>query len=246
MKQIIKIESLHRRYELGKSAVHALRGASLVIHEGERVFFGGPSGSGKSTLLHLLGGLDRPDEGAVWIAGQRIDLIPDDELSGFRARNIGFVFQNFNLLPMLTVAENVEYPLLLNGIAEREQRVKDILAEVGLAEFASHYPNELSGGQRQRVAIARALVHQPLLLIADEPTANLDSATGEHVMQLMLELSRKRGSTVLICTHNNDFLARAERLVMMCDGQITSDKVRSDRAPNANQVQAVVRSLPSH
>jgi putative ABC transport system ATP-binding protein len=227
MQDMIHVESLHRRYQLGNSSVHALRGVTLTVRKGECVFLGGLSGSGKSTLLHLIGGLDRPTEGGVSIEGKRIDLTSDNELSSFRAKNIGFVFQNFNLLPVLTVAENVEYPLLLNRAERRIERVKAILEEVGLGSFAKHYPNELSGGQLQRVAVARALVHEPLLLIADEPTANLDSDTGERVLQLMLDLSRKRGSTVLICTHNQDFLSRGDRVVMMRDGVIVNDNTRS-------------------
>lgn len=227
MQDMIQVESLHRRYQLGKSTVHALRGVTLTVRKGDCVFLGGPSGSGKSTLLHLIGGLGRPSEGGVSIAGKRIDLTSDKELSNFRAENIGFVFQNYNLLPVLTVAENVEYSLLLTRQKNRGERVKAILDEVGLGEFAKHYPNELSGGQLQRVAIARALVHEPLLLIADEPTANLDSETGERVMQLMLDLSHKRGSTVVICTHNNEFLSRAKRVVLMRDGLVVTDQPRA-------------------
>jgi putative ABC transport system ATP-binding protein len=181
----------------------------------------------------LIGALDQPSAGTVAIAGRSVDHTSDRELSAFRAASIGFVFQNFNLLPVLTVAENVEHPLLLTGQHDRTRRVDEILEQVGLGELRDHYPNELSGGQRQRVAIARALVHRPLLLIADEPTANLDSETGEHVLQLMLDLSRRSGSTVLICTHNQGFLSRAERLVTMSDGRIVADLRRSGAAAPA-------------
>ena len=225
---MIEARGVHKRYQMGSTEVHALRGVDIDVAEGECVFLGGPSGSGKSTLLHILGGLDRVSSGSVKIrdfeVGDLQGKAKDAELADFRCRNIGFVFQSFNLLPVLTVAENVDYPLMLARAPNRAQRVTRMLEEVGLAELARHYPNELSGGQRQRVAIARALVHQPSLLIADEPTANLDSQTGERVIELMLELSRKQGSSVVICTHDPALLARASRLVLLRDGNIESDK----------------------
>ena len=233
MQSMIEVRDVHKHYPLGKAGVHALRGVSLCVRQGERVFLGGPSGCGKSTLLHLIGGLDRPSEGTVAIGGRRIDQTGDDALSAFRAQSIGFVFQNFNLMPVLSVAENVEHPLLLTRQTDRARRVAKILQQVGLGGLHNHYPSELSGGQRQRVAIARALVHKPLLLIADEPTANLDSETGEHVLQLMLDLSRESGSTVLICTHNTGFLERAERVVTMNDGRVTTDISRGPVAAPA-------------
>jgi putative ABC transport system ATP-binding protein len=220
--QMIQVSELHKTYDLGKSKVDALRGVTLAIDEGEWVFLSGPSGSGKSTLLHLIGGLDHPSAGQVIVGGLEIGQ-EDDELSDFRRAKIGFVFQTFNLLPVLTVSENVEYPLLLRKVPDRSRRVKKMLDEVGLSEFAAHYPNELSGGQRQRVAIARALVHEPMLLIADEPTANLDSETGERVMELILRLAQKHGSTLLICTHNPELLAVAPRVLLMRDGLIEGD-----------------------
>ncbi|CAI8936772.1 Uncharacterized ABC transporter ATP-binding protein TM_0352 [Methylocaldum szegediense] len=222
----IQISDLHKTYQLGESQVHALRGVSLTVKEGERLFLGGPSGSGKSTLLHIIGCLDRFDQGRIVVAGRDVASADDRALADFRARHIGFVFQNFNLLPVLTVFENVEYPLLLNGeksVKKRRGRVEAMLEAVGLLTYAKHYPNELSGGQRQRVAIARALVHHPRLLIADEPTANLDSTTGDAIIRLMLDLSRKQGSTVIICTHNRELLDNAERCVLLRDGQIEND-----------------------
>ncbi|MFM8331518.1 MAG: ABC transporter ATP-binding protein [Candidatus Methylumidiphilus sp.] len=222
----IQVNNLRKSYEMGASAVHALRGVSLDVDEGERVFLGGPSGSGKSTLLHIIGCLDRYDGGSVSIGGKDVAQADDREMSDFRARNIGFVFQNFNLMPVLNVLENVEYPLLLNGgknVRQRRAQVKDMLDVVGLGAHAQHFPNELSGGQRQRVAIARALVHRPRLLIADEPTANLDSTTGDAIMDLMLGLSRSHGSTVIICTHNPELLGKAERCVMLRDGLLEHD-----------------------
>ncbi len=237
MNPLIDIQNVHKTYPMGGSTVHALRGVTLQVHEGECVFLGGPSGCGKSTLLHLIGGLDKPSQGTVQVAGRSLATTPDTELSAFRASSIGFVFQNFNLLPVLTVAENVEHPLLLAAErlrpAERQRRVTAILEEVGLAGLQKQYPSQLSGGQRQRVAIARALVHEPKLLIADEPTANLDSATGEQVLALMLSLSRKVGSTLLICTHNPAFLEAAPRLVLMKDGQVASDRQLQPELPRA-------------
>jgi putative ABC transport system ATP-binding protein len=249
MNPLIQVSNVHKHYALGAATVQALADVSLTVHEGERVFLGGPSGCGKSTLLHLIGGLDKPSAGHVSVAAKRLDGTPDRELSVFRASHIGFVFQNFNLLPVLTVAENVEHPLLLAKtpmpLRERRARVQAILAEVGLADLGRHYPTQLSGGQRQRVAIARALVHEPLLLIADEPTANLDSKTGEQVLQLMLDLSLKLGSTVLICTHNPAFLERAERLVLMKDGRIDADRSRGSTAASAAAVAVAAHGDPA-
>jgi putative ABC transport system ATP-binding protein len=235
----IEVNDLRKSYEMGASQVHALRGVSLAVREGERVFLGGPSGSGKSTLLHIIGCLDSFDSGRFTIAGQNVSSTRDTAISDFRARNIGFVFQTFNLMPVLTVHENVEYPLMLNGekkAGERRGRVERMLEEVGLERHAKHYPNELSGGQRQRVAIARALVHRPRLLIADEPTANLDSSTGDSIMALMLSLSREHGSTVIICTHNPELLKNAERCVILRDGHVESDSAEIARASAADGV----------
>ncbi len=221
----IQVKNLTKRYQLGDNIVHALRGVSLDIAKGERLFLGGPSGSGKSTLLHIIGCLDKYDNGQVTIDGKDITRTSDKEMSDFRAHNIGFVFQNFNLIPVLNVFENVQYPLLMNRsipTAKRRPMVEAILDAVGLDTHAKHFPNELSGGQRQRVAIARALVHKPQLLIADEPTANLDTATGSAIIELMLDLSRSSGSTVVICTHNPELLEQAERCIMLRDGLINN------------------------
>ena len=223
---MIEIEELHKTYALGDTKVQALRGVSLSVEAGEILFLGGPSGSGKSTLLHLIGCLDRPSAGRVRVDGMDIATPDDDALADFRARNLGFVFQDFNLLPVLRVHENVEYPLLLAGAGNRKVKVDEVLGRVGLARYARHYPSELSGGQRQRVAIARALVNAPRLLIADEPTANLDSHTGGEVIELMLALSREQGTTVVICTHNDELLANAPRVVLLRDGLIEADNSR--------------------
>ncbi|MCD2451455.1 ABC transporter ATP-binding protein [Methylicorpusculum oleiharenae] len=231
----IQVNNLTKHYRLGDNTVHALRGVSLNVKKGERLFLGGPSGSGKSTLLHIIGCLDKYDNGNVTIGGKDITLTNDREMSDFRARNIGFVFQNFNLMPVLNVFENVQYPLLLNRsipYGQRRKQVQTILEAVGLIAHAGHFPNELSGGQRQRVAIARALVHEPQLLIADEPTANLDSTTGTAIMELMLNLSLSHGSTVIICTHNPELLAGAERCIMLRDGLVTNDSTTQTKRGN--------------
>ena len=216
----IQISELHKTYWLGESQVHALRGVSLAVKEGERLFLGGPSGSGKSTLLHIIGCLDRFDRGRIVVAGRDVASADDRALADFRARHIGFVFQNFNLLPVLTVFENVEYPLLLNGeksAKKRRSRVEAMLEAVGLLTYAKHYPNELSGGQRQRVAIARALVHHPRLLIADEPTAIWIPLPAMRLYPCWTSL--EQGSTVIICTHNRELLDSAERCVLLRDAR---------------------------
>ena len=237
-------ENVHKRYALGHVTVDALRGVDLVIGRGERVFLGGPSGSGKSTLLHLLGGLDAPSSGRVTLDGQDLAAIDDARLSDFRARHIGFVFQNFNLMPVLTAVENVEYPLQLLGERRRTAAARAMLEAVGLGAQADQYPNELSGGQQQRVAIARALVHRPALLIADEPTAALDSTTGAQVLELMLALSRDTGTTLVVCTHDRELLARAERRVLMRDGRIEHDGGAPTAAtPTAAAAPAVPESV---
>lgn len=221
---MIKVEQVTKTYGAASTAVHALHDASLSIDEGEIVFLGGPSGSGKSTLLHLIGGLDRPTSGEIWLRGTRLSELTDQALTDFRARHIGFIFQNFHLLPVLTVFENVEYPLTLTRQSQRQGQVISVLEEVGLSEFAHYYPNQLSGGQRQRVAIARALVTKPKLIIADEPTANLDSINGEKVIHLMRDLAKRHGSTLVICTHNEQLLDTAERVVLLRDGSVTEDR----------------------
>lgn len=228
---MIDVQDATKVYALGDTQVEALRGVSLAVAAGETLFLGGPSGSGKSTLLHLLGCLDRPSSGQVRIAGIDTATPKDKALADFRCRNLGFIFQDFALLPVLTVHENVEYPLLLAGVRQRKARVRAILAAVGLQDHADHYPSELSGGQRQRVAIARALVNEPKLLVADEPTANLDSHTGDEIIALMLALSREQGTTVVICTHDNELLGTARRVVRLRDGQVESDQ-RRDRGPH--------------
>ncbi len=221
MNYLIEANNLVKTYMLGKTKVEALRNVSLKVKEGEQLMLGGPSGSGKSTLLHILGCLDRPTSGMVTMFNKNIFTSDDNQLSDFRANNIGFVFQNFNLVPVLNAYENVEYPLLLCKKQNRRDRVMSILKEVGLEEYAKHYPNELSGGQRQRVAIARAMVTEGKLLIADEPTANLDSTTGSRITELMFSLTEKKGTTLIICTHNEQLLNSGTRTIFLTDGKVS-------------------------
>jgi putative ABC transport system ATP-binding protein len=221
---LIRTERLLRRYRMGRETVEALRGVDLTIKRGEYAAITGPSGSGKSTLMNLLGCLDTPDEGSYWLNGQLVSGMHDRQLAHVRNREIGFVFQSFALLPRATAQQNVELPLLYAKLARRDraQRAAEALARVGLAERAKHRPGELSGGQRQRVAIARALVTRPSLLLADEPTGNLDTATGEEILALFDELHRA-GNTVLVVTHEAEVAGRAQRILRMLDGRIVSD-----------------------
>jgi len=225
---LIRTEGLVRRYRMGRETVEALRGVDLVIRRGEYAAITGPSGSGKSTLMNILGCLDTPDEGSYWLNGERVSAMRDSELARVRNREIGFVFQSFALLPRATALQNVELPLLYAGVHRRERarRAAEALSRVGLADRARHRPAELSGGQRQRVAIARALVTQPSLLLADEPTGNLDSATGEEILALFDEL-HVAGDTVVVVTHEAEVAARAQRALRVLDGRIVTDTIRT-------------------
>jgi putative ABC transport system ATP-binding protein len=230
---IISLQNLHRSYRLGDNTVHALRGVSLDIEPGEFVAITGPSGSGKSTLMHILGCLDRPTEGKLLIDGRDISNLSRDELATIRNRRIGFVFQGFNLLPRTTAAENVEVPLLYSRpaipAAERRRRALAALDSMGLADRAEHHPNQLSGGQQQRVAIARALVTEPTIILADEPTGNLDTATSTEVMHILQELREKRKITIVLITHEADIAAYGTRIIVVRDGLILSDKGNTPR-----------------
>ncbi|HEX9869344.1 MAG TPA: ABC transporter ATP-binding protein [Candidatus Tectomicrobia bacterium] len=221
---LIQTFDLRKTYQMGHAEVHALRGVRLEVAHGEFVAIMGPSGSGKSTLLHLLGCLDRPSEGWYHLDGMTIESLHDAELSRLRNKRIGFVFQGFNLIPQHNVLENVELPLIYGGMERRNRRETslEILHQVGLGEKISHKPTELSGGEAQRVAIARALVIRPLLLLADEPTGNLDSQTGEDIMKLFADLNRV-GTTILMVTHNRDVAAHSARIIDMMDGRIVGD-----------------------
>ena len=222
---VICTEDLWKTYEMGSEQVHALRGANLEIHKGEYAAIMGPSGSGKSTLMNLIGCLDSPTKGSYWLAGRLVSELDDDELAYIRNKEIGFVFQTFNLLPRATALHNVELPLIYNGTPaeERLERAKQAIAQVDLTERMMHKPNELSGGQRQRVAIARALVNHPSILLADEPTGNLDSATGEEIMALFARL-HEQGNTIILVTHEPDIAAHAHRVIRLRDGKIEKDE----------------------
>ena len=218
-------EGLTKVYEMGSEQVHALRGVDLQINKGEYVAIMGPSGSGKSTLMNLIGCLDTPTSGKYWLAGRLVSELDDDELAYIRNKEIGFVFQTFNLLPRATALHNVELPLIYNGTPAEERlvRAKKALASVDLTDRMMHKPNELSGGQRQRVAIARALVNSPSILLADEPTGNLDSVTGAEIMGVLDRL-HQQGNTIILVTHERDIAAHAHRMVHLRDGKVESDE----------------------
>jgi putative ABC transport system ATP-binding protein len=229
---LIEVTDLWRVYTNGGVEVPALRGVSLRIEEGEFVAVMGASGSGKSTFLNLLGCLDRPTRGHYLLRGRDVAQLSADERAEVRNREIGFVFQNFNLLPRATAVENVELPLFYSPLPYRQQRPRalEALAALGLADRAHHYPNQLSGGQQQRVAIARALVNSPALVLADEPTGNLDSQASAELMQLLVGLNRQRGVTIVLVTHEPDIAAYARRLVQFRDGAIIADQPQEGRS----------------
>jgi putative ABC transport system ATP-binding protein len=222
---VIQVEELWKTYEMGTEQLHALRGVSLEIKKGEYAAIMGPSGSGKSTLMNLIGCLDTPSKGKYWLAGRLVSELNDDELAYIRNKEIGFVFQTFNLLARATALHNVELPMIYNGTPshERLERAKAALKQVDLTDRMMHKPNELSGGQRQRVAIARALVNTPSILLADEPTGNLDSATGEEIMALFARL-HQQGNTIILVTHEPDIAAHAHRVIRLRDGKIEKDE----------------------
>ncbi len=225
MSDPIKLTNLARHFERGGMDVQALRGVDLAIEPGEFVALVGPSGSGKSTLLNLLGGLDRPSTGELWLNGTALHTATEADRTLHRRQRIGFIFQSFNLLPRLTAVENVAIPLMLSGVslAEREARAKELLEKVGLGHRLDHYPTELSGGEQQRTAVARALIHNPSLILADEPTGNLDSKTGEEVMALLKALNREQGITLIVVTHDEEVAAYADRIVKLRDGHIVEE-----------------------
>jgi len=228
---IVTLRDVHKKYPLGKTEVHAIKGVSFAIEEGDFISIAGPSGSGKSTILNMIGCIDTPSEGSVRIGRTTTSELNDREITGLRHRVIGFIFQNFNLVPVLNVYENIEFPLLLGktNIAKEERRqwIDGLIEAVGLGDWKNHKPNELSGGQRQRVAIARALVAKPQIVLADEPTANLDSGTGEAIIGLMKKMNGEFGTTFIFSTHDPAIVGIADHIIQLHDGLITEDTRKS-------------------
>jgi putative ABC transport system ATP-binding protein len=225
MSEVIKVDALTRTYQLGQVEVRALRGVSFTVEQGELLTVMGPSGSGKSTLMNILGCLDQPTSGSYWLDGEEVGRLKDDKLAAIRNRKIGFVFQTFNLLARTRALHNVELPLIYAGVSpkERRQRAQAALETVGLADRMGHHPNELSGGQQQRVAIARALISEPAIILADEPTGNLDSKSGIEIMRIIQQLNAERGMTVLIVTHDPFLSQHTGRIIRLQDGRIVGD-----------------------
>jgi putative ABC transport system ATP-binding protein len=220
---IISVRDVTKDYLLGKTQVHALRGVTLAVDQGEFLSVAGPSGSGKTTLLNLIGCIDTPTTGVVEVGGQDTSKLSERALTDLRLHRIGFIFQSFNLVQVLSVFQNIEFPLLLQGgltRAERAARVRGLLEAVGIPEYGRHRPSELSGGQRQRVAVARALVTRPALVLADEPTANLDSQTGQNIIDLMRDMNRKDGTTFIFSTHDPKVMAHANAIIRIADGVV--------------------------
>jgi putative ABC transport system ATP-binding protein len=228
MENLVELENVSREYRLDHSHVTALAEVTLRVAAGEFLAVAGPSGSGKSTLLNLIGCLDRPSGGRIAIGNIEVMALKLSQLAAFRRERLGFVFQTFNLIPVFTAWENVEYPLLLRRMPqqERRRRVQEALESVGLAERARHRPDLLSGGERQRVAVARAIVHRPALVLADEPTANLDTANATHLIELMHDLNRRLGLTFIFSTHDQRLLQRAGRVVRLCDGRLADNSAQ--------------------
>ena len=239
MKALIEAKSLTKEYIMGTTIVRALRGVDVTIGEGEFVAIMGPSGSGKSTFMNLAGCLDRPTSGEYWLNQEEVSKLTDAELASVRNKQIGFVFQTFNLLPRTSALKNVELPLMYAGVKDRTPIAKAALERVGLAQRMSHKPNELSGGQQQRVAIARAIVNDPVIILADEPTGNLDTRTSEEIMALFQDLNRQ-GKTVVIVTHEEEIARHCKRIIRFRDGVIQSDTM----VENPTDARDVIASLP--
>jgi len=236
MKAIVSVRDAVKNYTLGNVVVPALRGVTMDVQAGDFISIAGPSGSGKTTLLNLIGCVDTPTSGTVEVAGKDTTSLSERQLTDLRLHTIGFIFQSFNLVSVLTVFQNVELPLLLQrelGPRQRRARVMELLDKVGIHEYAGHRPSELSGGQRQRVAIARALVTGPQIVLADEPTANLDSVTGEHILDLMQELNRTEGTTFIFSTHDQKVMAHANAIVRLADGKLVAREAKASASSQA-------------
>ena len=242
MEWAVELMDVRKTYRTGPIEVPALRGISLQVGQGEFVATAGPSGSGKTTLLNIIGGLDRADSGEIWVAGQNLQLMSSGDLAYLRLQRIGFVFQTYNLLPVLTAFENAEITLLLQGVSAsiRRERVEKLFSEIGLSGLENRRPAELSGGQQQRVAVARAMVTEPALILADEPTANLDSATAIALLDVMEHLNRATNTTFIFSTHDPQVMERAHRMIRLQDGQIVSDEARAN--PGNADVASATRS----
>ncbi|UCE83094.1 MAG: ABC transporter ATP-binding protein [Deltaproteobacteria bacterium] len=230
MASIVRLQNVTKDYGQGQALTHALRGVNLELEAGEFTAMAGPSGSGKSTLLNIIGGLDRPTAGKVEVDGRELENLSKTELGLLRRDRLGFIFQSYNLIPVLTAIENAEYVLMLQGVetVERRERVRQVLKEVGLEGLENRYPRQLSGGQQQRVAIARAIVSEPALVLADEPTANVDSETGKALLDLMRELNEEKGVTFFFSTHEEAVMRRARRLLELRDGVIFNDETNNN------------------
>jgi putative ABC transport system ATP-binding protein len=247
---VLETSGLSKKYSMGEQSVYALDGIDFVVEEGEFVAIMGPSGSGKSTLLHLIGGLDQPSDGEVTLAGRRLSLLKDKEITLLRRRNIGFVFQFFNLLPTLTAEENILLPLLIDGkkLRQYEERLTALLDLIGLAERRGHKPEQLSGGEQQRVALARALITEPTILLADEPTGNLDSKTGIAIMELLRRSRDQLGQTVIVVTHDPRAASYADRVIFLRDGRVASElrfEVNATSSQNLREIIETMEALES-
>lgn len=246
---VIDAQDLTKTYQMGDMQVHALRGASLQVRRGELVAIMGPSGSGKSTMMNILGCLDQPTSGEYYLEGVEVDQLDDNQLAQIRGKKIGFVFQTFNLLPRTTALSNVELPLVYSGVGgrERRERVLAALEAVGLGDRLHHRPNELSGGQQQRVAIARALVNDPSIILADEPTGNLDSKSGAEIMAIFQQLNEGQGITIIFVTHEPEIAQHTRRIVRIADGRIVDDRpVRNPRRAGERAYDVRVRDIVNH